>query len=195
MSEMRVVGVLAVDDAAPAGSGSGSGASEASRHPVVLLQESAGRRCLQIWIGLAEAEAIALEQQGRLPERPLTHVLIADVVSALGRTLQRIEITEVRGGTFYADLVFDGDLRVSARPSDSIAIALHADVPIHATEAVLSEAGVLVEDDEPTEEAADAATGTAGSDPGAAGPADEDEVDRFREFLDNVSPEDFGRGG
>ena len=180
MSEMRVVGVLAVDEATPAGAGAGG--TDAGRHPVVLLQESAGRRCLQIWIGLAEAEAIALEQQGRLPERPLTHVLIADVVSALGRTLQRVEITEVRTGTFYADLVFDGDLRVSARPSDSIAIALHAGVPIHATEAVLAEAGVIVEDDEPTE--------TSESEGGAP---DEAEVDRFREFLDNVSPEDFGR--
>ena len=175
MSEMRVVGVLAVDDAAQ------QSASETNRHPVVLLQETEGKRCLQIWIGLAEAEAIALEQQGRLPERPLTHVLISDVVSALGRTLERIEITEVRGGTFYADLVFDRGLRVSARPSDSIAIALHSDVPIHATEAVLVEAGVLVDDDEPGEE-------------GSSPVPDEEEVDRFRAFLDNVSPEDFGRG-
>ena len=182
MSEMRVVGVLAVDDAAQQGS---SGGTE-SRHPVVLLQETGGRRCLQIWIGLAEAEAIALEQQGRLPERPLTHVLISDVVSALGRRLELVEITEVRSGTFYADLVFDGGLRVSARPSDSIAIALHADVPIHATESVLDDAGVIVEDDESGE-------GEGGS--GASGAADEDEVDRFRAFLDNVSPEDFGRGG
>ena len=187
MSEMRVVGVLAVDDATPGGA---SGANESGRHPVVLLQESAGRRCLQIWIGLAEAEAIALEQQGRLPERPLTHVLISDVVSALGRTLERVEITEVRGGTFFADLVFDGDLRVSARPSDSIAIALHSDVPIHAHEDVLTEAGVVVEDDEASDESA----GGAGSSSTAA-PADEEEVDRFRAFLDNVSPEDFGRGG
>lgn len=180
MSEMRVVGVLAVDDAAAQGAG-GSGES---RHPVVLLQETSGRRCLQIWIGLAEAEAIALEQQGRLPERPLTHVLITEVVTALGRTLEQIEITEVRGGTFYAELVFDGGLRVSARPSDSIAIALHADVPIHATESVLDDAGVIVEDDE----------STGGEGEGGAGAADEDEVDRFRAFLDNVSPEDFGRG-
>jgi bifunctional DNase/RNase len=108
-------------------------------------------------------------------------VLIADVVTALGRTLERIEITEVRGGTFYADLVFDRGLRVSARPSDSIAIALHADVPIHATEAVLVEAGVLVDDDESGEE-------------GSSPVPDEEEVDRFRAFLDNVSPEDFGRG-
>jgi uncharacterized protein len=167
VSEMRVVGVLAVDDAAQQGA---SGPTE-SRHPVVLLQETGGRRCLQIWIGLAEAEAIALEQQGRLPERPLTHVLIADVVSALGRRLEQVEITEVRAGTFYADLVFDGGLRVSARPSDSIAIALHADVPIHAS-------------DEPDAEGETAAAGTDA----------EDEVDRFRQFLDNVSPEDFGRG-
>ncbi|MHC1561148.1 bifunctional nuclease family protein [Actinomycetospora sp. C-140] len=183
MSEMRVVGVLAVDDATQQGGGS-SGTGE-SRHPVVLLQETEGKRCLQIWIGLAEAEAIALEQQGRLPERPLTHVLISDVVSALGRRLERIEITEVRGGTFYADLVFDRGLRVSARPSDSIAIALHADVPIHATEGVLTDAGVVVEDDE-TE---DAAAG------GGAASSDDDEVDRFRAFLDNISPEDFGRSG
>ncbi|MEJ2861328.1 bifunctional nuclease family protein [Actinomycetospora flava] len=183
MSEMRVVGVLAVDDATQQGGSSGSGES---RHPVVLLQETDGKRCLQIWIGLAEAEAIALEQQGRLPERPLTHVLISDVVAALGRRLERIEITEVRGGTFYADLVFDRGLRVSARPSDSIAIALHADVPIHATEGVLADAGVVVEDDEGDE--------TPGSG-GAADSSDEDEVDRFRAFLDNISPEDFGRSG
>lgn len=180
MSEMRVVGVLAVDDAAAQGGGAGE-----SRHPVVLLQETGGRRCLQIWIGLAEAEAIALEQQGRLPERPLTHVLITEVVNALGRRLEHIEITEVRSGTFYADLVFDGGLRVSARPSDSIAVALHAEVPIHATETVLDDAGVVVEDDEGGE-------GTPGE--GASGAADEDELDRFRAFLDNVSPEDFGRG-
>ncbi len=184
MSEMRVVGVLAVDDAAQ----QGAAAATESRHPVVLLQETDGKRCLQIWIGLAEAEAIALEQQGRLPERPLTHVLISDVVAALGRSLERIEITEVRGGTFYADLVFDRGLRVSARPSDSIAIALHADVPIHATEAVLAEAGVIVDDDEGDEDGAAEAGGS-------GGPADEDEVDRFRAFLDNISPEDFGRGG
>ncbi|HWN28996.1 MAG TPA: bifunctional nuclease family protein [Actinomycetospora sp.] len=180
MSEMRVVGVLAVDDATQQG---GAGGAGESRHPVVLLQETQGKRCLQIWIGLAEAEAIALEQQGRLPERPLTHVLISDVVSALGRRLERIEITEVRGGTFYADLVFDRGLRVSARPSDSIAIALHADVPIHATEGVLADAGVVVEDDEADET------------PGGGGASDEDEVDRFRAFLDNISPEDFGRSG
>ena len=182
MSEMRVVGVLAVDDATQQGGSSGG----ESRHPVVLLQETEGKRCLQIWIGLAEAEAIALEQQGRLPERPLTHVLISDVVSALGRRLERIEITEVRGGTFYADLVFDRGLRVSARPSDSIAIALHADVPIHATEGVLDDAGVVVEDDETEETPAGGAGGSS---------SDDDEVDRFRAFLDNISPEDFGRSG
>ena len=111
-------------------------------------------------------------------------MLITEVVNALGRRLEQIEITEVRGGTFYADLVFDGGLRVSARPSDSIAIALHADVPIHATESVLADAGVIVEDDE-----------SAGGDgEGGSGADAEDEVDRFRAFLDNVSPEDFGRG-
>jgi bifunctional DNase/RNase len=72
---------------------------------------------------------------------------------------------------------------VSARPSDSIAIALHADVPIHATEGVLADAGVVVEDDEAEET------------PASGAATDEDEVDRFRAFLDNISPEDFGRSG
>lgn len=171
MSEMHVIGVR-VD--------------QPQNQPVLLLRETDGERYLPIWIGQTEATAIALEQQGVEPARPLTHDLIKNLIEAFGRTLKEVRIVDLREGTFYADLVFDRGLRVSARPSDSIAIALHADVPIHATEGVLADAGVVVEDDE-----ADEAATTASS----AGGADEDEVDRFRAFLDNISPEDFGRSG
>ncbi|TCP56951.1 hypothetical protein EV191_101900 [Tamaricihabitans halophyticus] len=151
---------------------------EASEH-LLVLQEREGKRGLALWIGAPEAVAIAVEQQGTRPERPLTHSLLGDTVQAFGRSLERVIITDLREGTFYAELVFDGDVRVSARPSDSVALALNLGVAIHAEEAVLDEAGVLVvtESDRDTDaEGADA----------------EEEVRQFREFLDSATPEDFG---
>jgi bifunctional DNase/RNase len=124
-------------------------------------------RYLPIWIGSVEATAIALEQQGVRPARPLTHDLLKDVIGALGRNLEQVRITDLQEGTFFAELVFDGDVRVSARPSDSVALALRVGVPIHAEESVLAEAGLIIPDEQ------------------------EDEVEKFREFLDSVSPEDF----
>jgi len=93
-----------------------------------------------------------------------------DVIGALGRELEQVRITDIQDGTYFAELVFDGDLHVSARPSDSIALALRSGVPIHAEETVLTEAGLLIPDEQ------------------------EDEVEKFKEFLDSVSPEDFGAG-
>src|SRR5881398_645387 len=124
-------------------------------------------RYLPIWIGSVEATAIALEQQGVRPARPLTHDLLKEVIGALGRELEQVVITDLKEGTFFAELVFDGDIRVSARPSDSVALALRIGVPIHAVDAVLEEAGLIIPDEQ------------------------EDEVEKFREFLDSVSPEDF----
>jgi bifunctional DNase/RNase len=134
---------------------------------MLLLRETNGDRYLPIWIGSVEATAIALEQQGVKPARPLTHDLLKDVVKALGRRLEQVRITDLQEGTFFAELVFDGGTRVSARPSDSVALALRVGVPIHAEENVLSEAGLIIPDEQ------------------------EDEVEKFREFLDSVSPEDF----
>ncbi len=141
-----------------------------ANQPILLLRESEGDRYLPIWIGQGEAAAIALEQQGVKPARPMTHDLMKDVIGALGRELEQVRITDIQDGTYFAELVFDGDLHVSARPSDSIALALRSGVPIHADEAVLSEAGLLIPDEQ------------------------EDEVEKFKEFLDSVSPEDFGAG-
>ena len=114
MSEMRVVGVRVELPA---------------NQPILLLRETSGDRYLPIWIGSVEATAIALEQQGVKPARPLTHDLLKDVIAGLGRRLEQVRITDLQEGTFYAELVFDGGVKVSARPSDSVALALRTGVP------------------------------------------------------------------
>jgi uncharacterized protein len=140
-----------------------------SNQPIVLLKESEGERYLPIWIGAVEATAIAYAQQGVVPPRPLTHDLIRDLLKAIGEELAQVRITSLQDGVFYAELVFTSGLEVSARPSDAIAIALRTGSPIFGAEEVLNEAGIPIPDDDP-----------------------EDEVEKFREFLDGVSPEDFG---
>jgi bifunctional DNase/RNase len=138
-----------------------------SNQPIVLLREVAGERYLPIWIGAAEATAIAFAQQGVVPPRPLTHDLMRDLIGAMGNELNEVRITEMRDGVFYAVLVLSGGAEVSARPSDSIALALRTGSRIVCAEDVLEEAGLEVPEEE------------------------EDEVEKFREFLDSVSPEDF----
>ncbi|WP_166356291.1 bifunctional nuclease family protein [Phytoactinopolyspora limicola] len=145
-----------------------------SNQPIVLLREVGGNRYLPIWIGAVEATAIAFAQQGVVPPRPLTHDLFKDVLEAMGASLEQVRITEVRDGTYFAELVFTGGVEVSSRPSDSIALALRTGSPIYAADVLLDEAGVLMADGE-----------------GQAEEVAEDEVAKFREFLDQVSPEDF----
>ena len=146
------------------------------KQPIVLLKTVDDNRYLPIWIGQTEANAIILEQQGVEPVRPLTHDLFRDVIGALGHSLKEVRIVDLQEGTFYADLIFDQDVRVSARPSDSVAIALRMGVPIYVEEAVLDEAGLLIPDENDEE---------------SAGAAREDEVEKFKEFLDSISPDDF----
>ena len=141
-----------------------------TNQPIVLLREVSGDRYLPIWIGAVEATAIAFAQQGVTPPRPLTHDLFSDVLSATGHELTEVRITSVQDGVFYAELVLDGSTSVSARPSDSIALALRTGSRIVCDEGVLDEAGLAV----PAEQ--------------------EDEVEAFREFLDHVTPEDFEQG-
>jgi bifunctional DNase/RNase len=131
-------------------------------------------RLLPVWIGPAEANAITLEQRGVSGPRPMTHQLIGHVLTAFGRRLERVRVTEVRDNIFYAELILDRDTRVSARVSDAVALALHLGIPIHAEDTVLDAAAV---------------TNTItrlGDDP-----AQMDEVEQFRRFLDTASPEDF----
>jgi len=138
-----------------------------SNQPIVLLREVAGERYLPIWIGAVEATAIAFAQQGVVPPRPLTHDLLKDVLEATGNELTEVQITSVTDRVFYANLVFASGVEVSARPSDSIALALRTGSKIVVSDEVLDEAGLAV----PAEQ--------------------EDEIEKFREFLDEITPEDF----
>jgi bifunctional DNase/RNase len=142
-----------------------------SNQPIVLLREADGERYLPIWIGAVEATAIAFAQQGVVPPRPLTHDLLKEVISATGNEVAEIRITEVRDGVFYATLALESGVEVSARPSDSIALALRTGARIVCPEELLAEAGIAVPDER------------------------EEEVEAFREFLDQVSPEDFEEPG
>jgi uncharacterized protein len=103
-----------------------------SNSPIVLLKEAQGDRYLPIWIGAVEATAIAFAQQGMVSLRPLTHDLFRDVLEVLNIQLRTVNITALRDGIFYADLVFSNGAEVSARPSDSIALALRTGAQIFA---------------------------------------------------------------
>ena len=137
--------------------------------PIVLLKEVDGDRFLPIWIGTGEASAIAFAQQGMETSRPLTIDLLVDVIGGSNLELNQIEITKLIDGIFHAELVFKDQTRISARPSDAIALGLKMAVPIYSDDSVLEQAGVVV-DEEPDSEA---------------------EVERFREFLEQINPEDF----
>jgi len=140
-----------------------------TNHPIVLLRERGGDRYLPIWIGAAEATAIAYAQQGIEPPRPLTHDLLKNVIEGLGHRLTEVRIVELRDGVFHAALILDGTTEISSRSSDAIALALRTGTEIVAGETVLEEAGVAMSGEEDAD----------------------DEVERFKEFLDHVSAEDF----
>jgi bifunctional DNase/RNase len=138
-----------------------------SNNPIVLLREVQGDRYLPIWIGAGEATAIANAQHGLVPPRPLTHDLMRNLLEAVGQQLAQVRITSLEDGVYFAVLVLSGGVEVSARPSDAIALALRTGSPIFGAEEVLAEAGIAIPDEQ------------------------EDEVEKFREFLDQISPEDF----
>lgn len=141
-----------------------------TNQPIVLLRERGGERYLPIWIGAAEAAAIALSLQGVVTPRPMTHDLMKNILEDLAVSVQRIIVTELRDSTFYATIEMqkgEESFEISSRPSDAIALAVRTSTPIFASEEVLDEAAILIPEDE------------------------EEEVEKFREFLDSVSPEDF----
>ena len=144
--------------------------------PVVMLREDdAPRRQFEIYIGAPEAAAIKTALDGEKTPRPLTHELMINALEQLTFSMTRVVLTHVSSGTYFAELVIVGDdgdeTRVSARPSDAIALALRASCPIFASEALLEMVGELVEEDE-------------------SAPNDEI-LDEFRDFIENISPEDF----
>ena len=138
-----------------------------SNQPIVLLKEIGGVRYLPIWVGAVEATSIAFAQQGVQPPRPLTHDLMKDLLSSLKRNVDSIHLTELRDGVFYSMINLAGGVSVSARPSDAIALALRTGSPILGSEELLSQAGIEIPDQA------------------------EDEVEKFKEFLEGINPEDF----
>ena len=138
-----------------------------SNQPIVLLKEVEGIRYLPIWVGAVEASAIAFAQQGLVPVRPLTHDLFTTVLRIVDAQVERVEITDLIDGVFYAELHLSGGRTISARPSDAIALALRAEAPITAADSLFSKAGIEIPDQS------------------------DDEVEKFREFLDQINPDDF----
>ena len=152
-----------------------------SNQPIVLLKEIDGVRFLPIWVGAVEATAIAFAQQGVVPPRPLTHDLMQDIVESLDATLTAVQVTAMEEGVFMASLLMrdpNGNVvSVSARPSDAIALALRTHSNILADSDLLDSVGIEI----PEDVAQDAMNAS----------GDTSEMERFREFLDQINPEDF----
>ena len=157
-----------------------------SNQPIVLLKEVDGARFLPIWVGAVEATAIAFAQQGMVAQRPLTHDLIADILEAADLTLTSVQVVQLKDGVFYAEIQVRTEsgtvLKISARPSDAIAIALRTKSNILADSDLLDEVGIDIPERLLADGEDGQATGSVGSD---------GELERFREFLDQINPEDF----
>jgi len=142
-----------------------------SNQPIVLLKEISGSRYLPIWVGTAEATAIAFSQQGMIPQRPLTHDLLVNILENQKIKLRSVHLTELRDGVFYSDLILvdeqGGEEKISSRPSDALALAVRVDAPILARIELFDAAGISIPEQ------------------------GEDEIEKFKEFLDEISPEDF----
>lgn len=162
------------------------GLDQASKTPVVILQELEGERVLPIWIGPGEASAIAMELAGMKFARPLTHDLAAALVRGLGGTLQRVNISRVHDNTYYAELVIrrgEELFSIDARPSDSIAIALRLQAPLFAPDSLLSDTAIQVE---PADDAE-----LPQPPPAEEGPTMS--AEQLQEHLKKLKPEDLGR--
>jgi bifunctional DNase/RNase len=155
-----------------------------SQHRIVMLRESDGERQLPIWIGPCEAEAITIELQDTEISRPMTHDLLKNIVEEMGAHISHIMVSDLRDSVFYARLVLDVDgeqSEIDCRPSDAIAMAVRAKVPIFVADHVLEEVGVLPEPDisdkaEEQEEGAE---------------EDANALDAFKDFVDTLDFDDF----
>ena len=176
-----------------------------SNQPIILLREIGGIRYLPIWVGAVEATAIAFAQQGVTPPRPLTHDLMVAALAEFEISIGKVMITEMVDGIFMAQIDFDDGRSISARPSDALTLAIKSGVPILVSEDLFAQAGIEIpESDRETSylmdsdgslESLDSRAGSAGDggEGGSSsdGPLSEGEVERFREFLDHINPDDF----
>ena len=159
---------------------------------VVILKEKAAERYLPIWIGPAEADAIAVKLQGATVPRPLTHDLLYSIIDALGATLNSIVINDLKSDTFYAKIILNangGQMEVDSRPSDALALAVRAEVPIYAEEAILDKAGIMLDKETGKPVLQEAETGGVG---GKGNEVSEDELRRMSAFTDFINTLDLG---
>jgi uncharacterized protein len=146
------------------------------KQPIVLLKTADGNKFLPIWIGHPEAAAILMKLQSQAPPRPMTHDLLSDMLEQLEAQVVRITVTELRENTFYAQITVQQDgreIEVDSRPSDAIALAIRAEAPIFAADRVIEESAIEFEGEDVDQDPLDA------------------EVAKFRNFLEEVTPEDF----
>ncbi|MDY6833263.1 MAG: bifunctional nuclease family protein [Chloroflexota bacterium] len=166
-------------------------ASLVNHQRVVILKENVNQRCLPIWVGPVEADAIAVKLHQVSVPRPLTHDLLSSVVTALGADLHFIVINDLREDTFYAKLALGQDgkeIEVDARPSDAMALAVRAHVPIYVEESVLNKAGFTVDKESGKPLPSDSYTGK------GEPPSDEElkRLEAFTDFIDSLDLKDFG---
>jgi uncharacterized protein len=143
------------------------------KQPIVLLKTADGNKFLPIWIGHPEAAAILMKLQGANTPRPMTHDLVTDLLEKLEARVTRIAVTELRENTFYAvvTVAVDGsEIEIDSRPSDAIALAVRAEAPIFADDSVIEESAIEFEHEDVNEE---------------------EVVEEFKKFLDEVKPDDF----
>jgi uncharacterized protein len=157
-------------------------ALDARMQPVVLLTpleaDPGPRMLVPIWVGSQEAASISIAVSGQEPPRPLSHDLMQRLLGAVGAVVDRVEVTRIEGGTFYAELSLttrSGQLTIDCRPSDAIALASRVGAPLFVAEAVIADAGVLEEAEDQEEEREEA----------------DEKIEEFRRFLDDIAPEDF----
>jgi bifunctional DNase/RNase len=161
---------------------------------VVILKEKDSERYLPIWIGPAEADAIAVKLQGVTVPRPLTHDLLSSVIDALGATINSVIVSDLKNDTFYAKIILNvdgGQMEIDSRPSDALALAVRAEAPIYAEEIVLDKAGVLLDKEtgKPISEAAE------GGEAKGKKVSDEEmkKMSAFYDFINTLDLEDFDK--
>jgi bifunctional DNase/RNase len=148
------------------------------KQPIVLLKTVDGNKFLPIWIGHPEAAAILMKLQGASTPRPMTHDLLSDVLDQIDAKCEKVSVTELRDNTFFASITISmngSELEIDSRPSDALALAVRTSAPIFAADEVIEESAIEFEGEEVEDQ--------------------EQVVEKFKDFLDNVTPEDFAEGG
>ena len=161
---------------------------------VVILKEKLARRYLPIWIGPAEADAIAVKLQGVNVPRPLTHDLLGLVIDSLGATINSIIVSDLKSDTFYAKIVLNVDgeqIEIDSRPSDALALAVRAEAPIYVEEAVLDKAGILL--DEETGKPIIEETEEAGGKNREVSEEEMKKMSAFYDFINTLDLDDFDK--